>query len=112
MDAAVCRTDVCYPSVGGSTGTAVLKFCEMRMHLSASWPLVRPTALSSGYYDRTPAAVKRGPIRARSPIPQLHGHGTSPMSTREPQRTEPKTLAMQSSRDMLEKLRREIDCLA
>ena len=34
------------------------------------------------------------------------------MSTREPQRTQPKTLAMQSSRDMLEKLRREIDRLA
>ena len=34
------------------------------------------------------------------------------MSPREPQRTQPKTLAMQSSRDMLEKLRREIDRLA
>jgi hypothetical protein len=34
------------------------------------------------------------------------------MSPREPQRTPPKTLAMQSSRDMLEKLRREIDRLA
>src|SRR5262245_38117470 len=53
-----------------------------------------------------------GPIRARSPIPQLHGHGTMSMSTREPQRTQPKTLAMQSSHDMLEKLRREIDRLA
>src|SRR5215510_11821504 len=53
-----------------------------------------------------------GPIRARNPIPQHHGHGTSPMSPREPQRTPPKTLAMQSSRDMLEKLRREIDRLA
>src|SRR5262245_2067114 len=53
-----------------------------------------------------------GPIRARSPIPQHHGHGTSPMSPREPQPTPPKTLAMQSSRDMLEKLRREIDRLA
>src|SRR5262249_16254798 len=53
-----------------------------------------------------------GPIRARSPIPQVHGHGTSSMSTREPQRTQPKTLAMQSSHDMLEKLSREIDRLA
>ena len=34
------------------------------------------------------------------------------MSPWEPQRTPPKTLAMQSSRDMLEKLRREIDRLA
>jgi hypothetical protein len=34
------------------------------------------------------------------------------MSPREPQPTQPKTLAMQSSRDMLEKLRREIDRLA
>ena len=34
------------------------------------------------------------------------------MPPREPQRTPPKTLAMQSSRDMLEKLRREIDRLA
>jgi len=34
------------------------------------------------------------------------------MSPREPQRTQPKTLAMQSSRDMLEKLKREIDRLA
>src|SRR5262249_57542595 len=34
------------------------------------------------------------------------------MSPREPQRTPPKTLAMNSSRDMLEKLRREIDRLA
>jgi hypothetical protein len=33
------------------------------------------------------------------------------MSPREPQRTPPKTLAVQSSRDMLEKLRREIDRL-
>src|SRR5215471_17474127 len=53
-----------------------------------------------------------GPIRARSPTPQHHGHGTSPMSPREPQPTPPKTLAMQSSRDMLEKLKREIDRLA
>src|SRR5262245_40371143 len=53
-----------------------------------------------------------GPIRARNPIPQHHGHGTSPMSPREPQRTPPKTLAINSSRDMLEKLRREIDRLA
>ena len=34
------------------------------------------------------------------------------MSPREPQLTPPKTLAMQSSRDMLEKLRREINRLA
>jgi hypothetical protein len=34
------------------------------------------------------------------------------MSPREPQRTPPKTLAINSSRDMLEKLRREIDRLA
>ena len=34
------------------------------------------------------------------------------MSPREPQHTPTKTLAMQSSRDMLEKLRREIDRLA
>ena len=34
------------------------------------------------------------------------------MSPREPQRTQPKTVAMQSSRDMLEELRREIDRLA
>ena len=34
------------------------------------------------------------------------------MSPREPQPTQPKTLAMQSSRDMLEKLKREIDRLA
>ena len=34
------------------------------------------------------------------------------MSPREPQPTQPKTLAMQSSRDMLEKLGREIDRLA
>src|SRR6516162_118286 len=47
-----------------------------------------------------------------APIPQHHGHGTSPMSPREPQRTPPKTLAINSSRDMLEKLRHEIDRLA
>ena len=34
------------------------------------------------------------------------------MSTREPQRTPPKTLAINSSRDMLEKLKREIERLA
>jgi hypothetical protein len=49
---------------------------------------------------------------ARSRIPQHHGHGTSPMSPQETQHTPPKMLAMQSSRDMLEKLRREIDRLA
>src|SRR5262244_4403807 len=53
-----------------------------------------------------------GADKGGSPIPQHHGHGTSLMSPREPQRTPPKTLAMQSSRDMLEKLRREIDRLA
>src|SRR5262249_8844771 len=53
-----------------------------------------------------------GADKGASPIPQHHGHGTSPMSPREPQRTPPKTLAMNSSRDMLEKLRREIDRLA
>src|SRR5262250_396169 len=50
--------------------------------------------------------------KGASPIPQHHGYGTSPMSPREPQHTPPKTLAMNSSRDMLEKLRREIDRLA
>src|SRR6516225_8366777 len=50
--------------------------------------------------------------KGATPIPQHHGHGTSPMSPREPQRTPPKTLAINSSRDMLEKLRREIDRLA
>ena len=53
-----------------------------------------------------------GADKGASPIPQHHGHGTSPMSPREPQRTPPKTLAINSSRDMLEKLRREIDRLA
>src|SRR5215467_5450225 len=53
-----------------------------------------------------------GADKGASPTPQHHGHGTSPMSPREPQRTPPKTLAMNSSRDMLEKLRREIDRLA
>ena len=53
-----------------------------------------------------------GADKGPSPIPQHHGHGTSPMSPREPQRTPPKTLAINSSRDMLEKLRREIDRLA
>ena len=53
-----------------------------------------------------------GADKGTSPIPQHHGHGTSPMSSREPQRTPPKTLAINSSRDMLEKLRREIDRLA
>jgi len=53
-----------------------------------------------------------GADKGASPIPQHHGHGTSPMSPQEPQRTPPKTLAMNSSRDMLEKLRREIDRLA
>src|SRR5262245_18239931 len=62
--------------------------------------------------DKAGSRRRWGPIRARSPIPQHHGHGTSPMSPREPQPTPPKTLAMQSSRDMLEKLRREIDRLA
>jgi hypothetical protein len=49
---------------------------------------------------------------ARSPMPQHHGHGTSPMLPQETQHTPPKMLAMQSSRDMLEKLRREIDRFA
>src|SRR5262245_23870589 len=53
-----------------------------------------------------------GVVSREAPIPQHHGHGTSPMSPREPQRTPPKTFAMQSSRDVLEKLRREIDRLA
>ena len=53
-----------------------------------------------------------GADKGASPIPQHHGYGTSPMSPREPQHTPPKTLAMNSSRDMLEKLRREIDRLA
>src|SRR6516162_6062281 len=53
-----------------------------------------------------------GADKGASPIPQHHGYGTSPMSPREPQDTPPKTLAMNSSRDMLEKLRREIDRLA
>ena len=53
-----------------------------------------------------------GADKGASPIPQHHGHGTSPMPPQEPQRTPPKTLAMNSSRDMLEKLRREIDRLA
>ena len=53
-----------------------------------------------------------GADKGPSTIPQHHGHGTSPMSPREPQRTPPKTLAINSSRDMLEKLRREIDHLA
>src|ERR1700747_2759415 len=53
-----------------------------------------------------------GTDKGPSPMPQHHGHGTSPMSPREPQRTPPKTLAINSSRDMLEKLRREIDRLA
>src|SRR5262249_17111340 len=53
-----------------------------------------------------------GADKGASPIPQHHGHGTSPMSPREPQRTPPKTLAINSSRDMLEKLSREIDRLA
>src|SRR6516164_11865369 len=53
-----------------------------------------------------------GADKGTSPIPQHHGHGTSPMSTREPQRTPPKTLAINSSRDMPEKLKREIERLA
>ena len=53
-----------------------------------------------------------GADKGASLIPQHHGHGTSPMSPREPPRTPPKTLAINSSRDMLEKLRREIDRLA
>jgi len=53
-----------------------------------------------------------GPIRARSPIPQHHRHGTSSMSPREPQLTPPPTFAINSSRDMLEKLKREIERLA
>ena len=53
-----------------------------------------------------------GADKGASPTPQHHGLGTSPMSPREPQRTPPKTLEINSSRDMLEKLRREIDRLA
>ena len=52
-------------------------------------------------------------IRARSD--NNHGNGlvrTSPMPPWEPQLTSPKMLAMDSSRDMLEKLRREIERLA
>src|SRR5262245_36723375 len=86
-----------------------LKFCEMQMHLSASQthcPFKRLLGSDAGG-GKAGSGRGLGPIRERSPIPQHHGHGTSPMSPREPQHTPPKTLAMQSSRDMLEKLRRE-----
>jgi hypothetical protein len=36
-----------------------------------------------------------GADKGESPIPPHHGHGTSPMSPREPQRTPPKTFAME-----------------
>src|SRR5439155_14272615 len=50
-----------------------------------------------------------GADKARSPVRLL---GTSLMPPREPQVTPPKTCAINSSRDMLEKLKREIVRLA
>jgi len=102
----------------GSTGASVLKIlrnANAPIGVVISRQVHRPfkrLLRSNAGGGKAGSGRGLGPIRARSPIPQLQGHGTSPMSTREPQRTQPKTLAMQSSRDMLEKLRREIDRLA
>src|SRR5215471_19826303 len=102
----------------GGTGASVLKILRnanapigVVISRQAHRPFKRLLRSNAGG-GKTGSGRGLGPIRARSPIPQLHGHGTSPMSPREPQRTQPKTRAMQSSRDMLEKLRREIDRLA
>src|SRR6516162_513661 len=102
----------------GSTGASVLKILRnanapigVVTFRQAHRPFKRLLGSNAGG-GKAGSGRGLGPIRARSPIPQLHGHGTSPMSPREPQPTQPKTLAMQSSRDMLEKLKREIDRLA
>src|SRR5215471_4287668 len=102
----------------GGTGASVLKILRnanapigVVISRQAHRPFKRLLRSNAGG-GKTGSGRGSEPIRARSPIPQLHGHGTSPMSTQEPQRTQPKTLEMQSSRDMLEKLRREIDRLA
>src|SRR5262249_9370047 len=98
----------------GSTGAPVLKILR---NANASLGVVTSRQPFHAAMRIGRRAVKRGlkmigADKGASPIPQHHGHGTSPMSPREPQRTPPKTLAINSSRDMLEKLRREIDRLA
>src|SRR5262249_60462050 len=75
-------------------------------------PIPRCYRGTNGGGGKAGSGTGLGPIRTGSRNRQFHRHGTSPMLPREPQRTPPKTLAMQSSRDMLEKLRREIDRLA
>ena len=102
----------------GSTGASVLKILRnanapigVVRSRQTRRPFMRLLGSDAGGGEAE-SGRRLGPIRARNPIPQHHGHGTSPMSPREPQRTPPKTLAINSSRDMLEKLRREIDRLA
>src|SRR5262245_31112768 len=101
----------------GSTGASVLKIlrnANAPIGIVRSRQTRRPfmRLLGSDAGGEAESGRRLGPIRARSPTPQHHGHGTSPMSPRELQRTPPKTLAINSSRDMFEKLRREIDRLA
>jgi hypothetical protein len=99
----------------GSTGAPVLKILRNANApiglVTCRQPFMRLLGSDAGG-GKAGERKMIGADKGASPIPQRHGHGTSPMSSREPQHTPPKTLAMQSSRDMLEKLRREIDRLA
>src|SRR5262249_36284559 len=87
----------------GSTGASVLKILRNSM---------APIGVVTSCQTRRHEQKRIGADKGAKPDPTTLRQRTSSMSPREPQLTPPPTFAINSRRDMLEKLEREIERLA